>query len=65
MFHPKPKYSIEELLAVYWKLTTVSGDADRAERKTSNSDGKVHSETESATCSGSCGTSGDSSCCDR
>ena len=59
MFHPKPKYSIEELLAVYWKLTTPTTEAKRAEPKAGDSDGKVHGEAESATCSGSCGASCD------
>jgi hypothetical protein len=54
MFHPMPKYSIEELLAVYWKLREQESSADaKTAEKISECRGEVDCEAKSATCRGS------------
>ena len=55
MFHPMPKYSIEELLAIYWKLREQgsSADANTAEQQISKYKGDVDHEAKSATHNGS------------
>ena len=48
MFHPMPKYSIEELLAIYWKLREQgsSADANTAEQQISKYKGDVDHRSE-------------------